>query len=41
MRVRDVFLSGYPLILYVLNPKSVGVFLNQQNVHPKQEKPLK
>ena len=41
MEVRIVFLSDYPLILFLLKHKGVRAFLNQENEESKQGKPLK
>ena len=31
VQVRHVFLSDYPLVLFLLKPRDVGVFWNQKN----------
>ena len=36
MEVRIVFLSDYPLILFLLKHKGVRAFLNQENEKSKQ-----
>ena len=40
VQVRLVFLPDYPLVLYLLKPRDVGVFWNKKKSCPNRKSPL-